>query len=297
MRTERTLMNERLRFVLFPVVGAMVFICLSFVHDGLRTDRDLQTYYLPIGVGITVGLTVAFLQNRMETRTRKYERQLSREREDAALGRVAAAIAHEVRNPLNALGMGLQRLQMEAGELSIDHQQLVSLMLDSVTRTNRTIGGLLKYARPQKPNPQSMRLDLMIDEVLLLYQSRCKEMGIRITQNIGFRGPVMGDADLLNQVVQNLLVNAIEAQSGGGFIHIELKRRGSEVSLAIRNGGFFVPADHAQCIFEPYFTTKTDGTGLGLPIAQRLMEAHGGRLEIRSLANNQVEMVAHLPLV
>lgn len=297
MRTKRTIMNVRLRFVLFPTVGAMVFICLSFVHDGLRTDRDLQSYYMPIGVGMTVGLTVAFLQNRVQTRTRRYERQLSREREDAALGRVAAAIAHEVRNPLNALGMGLQRLQIEAHELSIDHQQLVGLMLDSVSRTNRTIGGLLKYARPQKPNPQPMRLDLIIEELLLLYQPRCKGIGIEITQNIDFREPLMADADLLNQVVQNLLLNAIEAQTNGGFIHIELKRRGSEVSLAIRNGGFLVPADQIQRIFEPYFTMKSDGTGLGLSIAQRIIEAHGGRLEVRPLANDQVEMVAYLSLV
>ena len=290
-------MNARIRFVLFPIVGAMIFICLSFVHDGLRTDRDLQSYYLPIGVGMTVGLTVAFLQNRMQTRTRKYERQLSREREDAALGRVAAAIAHEVRNPLNALGMGLQRLQIEAHELSSDHQQLLSLMLDSVDRTNRTIGGLLKYARPRKPNQRSIRLDLIIEEQLLLYESRCKEIGIEVAKNIDFREPVFADADLLSQVVQNLLLNAIEAQAGGGFIRIELKRRGSEVSLSIHNGGFFLSDDQAEHIVEPYFTTKVQGTGLGLSIAQRIIETHGGRLELRSMANNQVETVVHLPLV
>jgi two-component system, NtrC family, sensor histidine kinase HydH len=290
-------MNARLRFVVSPLLGAIVFICLSFFHDGLRTDRDFQSYYLPIAVGMTVGLVIALLQDRMETRTRKYERQLSREREDAALGRVAAAIAHEVRNPLNALGMGLQRLQIEAHELSMDHQQLVRLMLDSVSRTNRTIGGLLKYAQPQKPNQRSMRLDLIIDEHLLLYQPQCQEIGIDVTKDIDYREPVFADADLLGQVFQNLLLNAIEAQSGGGFIRIEVKRRGAEVSLAIRNGGFFLSADQAGRIFEPYFTTKVQGTGLGLSIAQRIIEAHGGRLEVRSMENNQVEIVAHLPLV
>ena len=290
-------MNARLRFQIFPLIGAMVFICLSFFHDGLRTDRDLESYYLPITVGMTVGFVIAYLQNRMQVRTRKYERQLSREREDAALGRVASAIAHEVRNPLNALGMGLQRLQIEANELSMDHQQLVGLMLDSVSRTNRIIGGLLKYAQPQKPKRRSMRLDSMIEELLLLYQAQCQEIGIEVTKNIDFREPVFADADLLGQVFQNLLLNAIEAQPGGGFIAIELKRRGSEVSLAIRNGGFSLPVDQAGRIFEPYFTTKGQGTGLGLAISQRIMEAHGGSLEVRSMENNQVEIVAHLPLV
>ncbi len=219
-------MNARLRFQIFPLIGAMVFICLSFFHDGLRTDRDLESYYLPITVGMTVGFVVAYLQNRMQVRTRKYERQLSREREDAALGRVASAIAHEVRNPLNALGMGLQRLQIEANELSTDHQQLVGLMLDSVSRTNRIIGGLLKYAQPQKPNRRSMRLDSMIEELLLLYQAQCREIGITATMNIDFREPLFADADLLGQVFQNLLLNAIEAQPRGGFIAIELNAQG-----------------------------------------------------------------------
>ena len=289
-------MNARLRFQVFPLVGAMLFICLSFFHDGLRTDRDLQSYYLPITVGATVGLVIAYLQNRMQIRTRKYERQLSREREDAALGRVASAIAHEVRNPLNALGMGLQRLQLEAKELSMDHRQLVGLMLDSVSCTNRIIGGLLKYAQPQRPNRRSMRLDSMIDELLLLYRAQCREAGITVTESIAFRESLLADADLVRQVLQNLLLNAIEAQPGGGFICIELKRRGSEVSLAIRNGGFHLPAEQAGRIFEPYFTSKQEGTGLGLAISQRIMEAHGGRMEVRAMEKDQVEIVAHLPL-
>lgn len=290
-------MNARLRFQIFPLVGAMVFICLSFFHDGMRTDRDLESYYLPVTVGVTVGLVIAHLQNRMQNRTRRYERQLSREREDAALGRVASAIAHEVRNPLNALGMGLQRLQIEARELSVDHRQLVGLMLDSVSRTNRIIGGLLKYAQPQKPNRRPMRLDSMIDELLLLYQAQCRETGIAVTKHIDFREPVLADADLVRQVLQNLLLNALEAQPRGGFIALELERRGLEVSLAMRNGGFSLSADQALRIFEPYFTTKDQGTGLGLAISQRIMEAHGGRLEVRAMENNLVEIVAHLPLV
>lgn len=289
-------MNARLRFQIFPLVGAMIFIGLSFFHDGMRTDRDLQSYYLPVTVGVTVGLVIAYLQNRMQNRTRRYERQLSREREDAALGRVASAIAHEVRNPLNALGMGLQRLQIEARELSVDHRQLVGLMLDSVSRTNRIIGGLLKYAQPQKPNRRPMRLDSMIDELLLFYQVPCRKAGITVTKSIAFRESVLADADLLRQVLQNLLLNAIEAQPGGGFIGIEVKRRGSEVSLVIHNGGFSLPADHARRIFEPYFTTKDQGTGLGLAISQRIMEAHGGRLEVRAMEHDQVAIVAHLPL-
>jgi signal transduction histidine kinase len=107
--------SDKKLFLLYFLAGIMAFALLSFAHDGFRTDRAIQSYYLPISVGAGVGGMIAYFRNKIEARTRMYERRLSKEREDAAMGRAAAAIAHEVRNPLNALAIGLQRLQLEAG--------------------------------------------------------------------------------------------------------------------------------------------------------------------------------------
>jgi two-component system sensor histidine kinase HydH len=284
------------RTTLYALCGTAVFVFLSFLHDGFRTDRSMDTFLLPMGVGFTVGTVISLMQNRIEAKTRAYERHLSREREDAALGRAAAAIAHEVRNPLNALGMGLQRLKIEAHELAPEHHALVSLMLDSVHRANGIVSGLLRYARPRKPVMKLMRLDGVAEDILALYLLSCQERGIRVTRFTQCSECILGDRDLLSQVMENLMRNAIEAQPRGGMIELEVKRIENHIALVLRNQGFSLPSHEADRMFEPYYTTKAQGTGLGLSIARRIVEAHGGRMEARVSDSGVVEMASYFPL-
>ena len=275
----------------------MVFFAfLSFVHDGFRTNRDIQSYCIPLAVGLVAGLIISYYRKRIETDSRSFERRLAKEREDAVLGRAAATIAHEVRNPLNALGIGLQRLQIEKNELNLEHQHLVDLMLDAVRRANGIVSGLLSYACPRRPEHKIMRLDLLAENILNLYQYRCKELDIKVTKRIDFREPISGDPDLMSQVVENLLKNAVEAQPNGGSLHLEVGRQNHRIVLKVRNGGFRLPPDQAERILEPYFTTKTTGSGLGLPIAQRIVQAHGGHLEVKVAEKETVEIAVHLAL-
>lgn len=288
--------SRKKSFFLLPILVMVFFAFLSFVHDGFRTDRDIQSYYIPLIIGLAAGLIISYYRNRIETNSRSFERQLSKEREDAALGRAAATIAHEVRNPLNALGIGLQRLQIEENELNPEHQHLVGLMLDAVRRANGIVSGLLSYAGPQKPKHKIMYLDLLTENMLNLYQYRFTELDIRVTKRIDFREPISGDPDLLSQVVENLLKNAVEAQPHGGFLHMELERQNHEIVLKVRNGGFPLSPNQAERILEPYFTTKATGSGLGLPVAQRIVQAHGGHLEVKATEKDTVEIAIHLPI-
>jgi signal transduction histidine kinase len=288
--------SDKRLLLLYPVVGVMLFLLLSFTHEGFRWDRDIETYYLPMTVGFTVGSVIAYFRNTIETRTRRYERHLAEEREDALLGRAAAAIAHEVRNPLNAIAMGLQRLQIEAGELGSEHRQLLSLMLDSVHRTNGIIGDLLRYSRPQRPKMEPLSLGRLIEDLLALYKSPCNDLGIEVRNDLSYTDPILGDADLLKQLMENLIRNAMEAQPGGGFLEVELKREEQEIVLSVRNAGFALPPDEAERIFEPYFTTKAQGTGLGACIAGRIAKAHGGQMTVRTNGKGHVEISARLPL-
>lgn len=281
--------------LLYPLMGVAAFMMLSFAHDGFTTDRDIESYYLPMTVGFTVGSIIAYLRYMIETRTRRYERQLSKEREDAVLGRAAAAIAHEVRNPLNALAMGLQRLQIEAGELGPEHRQLLDLMLNSVHRTNGIIEALLRHSRPPRPKMQLFDLGRIVQELLVLYQSQCEELGIDVRQTISYSNPVSGDPDLLKQVIENLIRNAIEAQRDGGYLGVELKGKSQGIVLSFRNGGFPLPPHEAEHIFEPYFTTKAQGTGLGASIARRIVMAHGGQMSVQTNGKGHVEICVYLP--
>jgi signal transduction histidine kinase len=230
------------------------------------------------------------------SQVKSFERRISKEREDASLGRAAAGIAHEIRNPLNALGMGLQRLQLEGDELREEHRHLVALMMDAIHRADSSVRGLLNYARPQMPDQKPMRLDLLVKRTLALYMPRCEALHIQVTQRIDFKETISADPELLGQVIENLLRNAIEAQPDGGFLHLEVGRKGMEVHLKIRNGGAALPAEETDRIFEPYFTTKAEGTGLGLTISQRIIQAHGGRLEVNTPEAGILEMTVYLPL-
>lgn len=226
---------------------------------------------------------------------RQFERRLAQERENASLGRSAAAIAHEVKNPLNTLGMGLQRLQLEVQGLTADERHQIALMLDAVKRANSSMDGLLKYARPRKPNIVPARLDRIVEDMLRFFESRLNASGINVSTKITFREAIPCDPDLLKQVVENLLKNAVEAQPKGGGIRISVVGNAQEVCLQIQNGGFTLNSREADRILDPYFTTKVDGTGLGLSICRRIVAAHGGKISVRKMKPDVVEIVVCLP--
>jgi signal transduction histidine kinase len=276
------------------VVGVDTRYLASAIH---RLWRDFFVFGVAFAL---LGTFLSFILYRQQTshlaQVKSFERRISKEREDASLGRAAAGIAHEIRNPLNALGMGLQRLQLEGDELRDEHRHLVVLMMDAIHRADGSVSGLLNYARPQMPNRKPTRLDLLVKRTLALYSPRCEDLHIKVAQKIDFKETISADPELLGQVIENLLINAIEAQPDGGFLHLEVGRKEMEIYLKIRNGGANLPAEETDRIFEPYFTTKTEGTGLGLTISQRIVQAHVGRLEARTPEAGLLEITVYLPL-
>ncbi len=226
---------------------------------------------------------------------RAYEQRLSQQREEAALGQAAAAIAHELRNPLNAMAMGLQRLQMEADELSGEHRRLVAVVLEAVGRSNRSVSGLLDYARLYRPRLEPVALGPLVDDLLTLYAGRLRTAGIALRCDLVMNEPIPGDPDLLRQVLDNLLRNAVEAQPDGGYLEIRLAPVAGGAELTLTNAGFTLPPEQAQRILEPWFTTKPGGAGLGLAISRRMIAAHGGRLTVATPRLGELELRLFLP--
>lgn len=262
-----------------------------------RLWRDFFLFSAALAVlGVVLSLILYRYQAAHLTQVKQFERQISAERESASLGRAAAAIAHEIRNPLNTLGMGLQRLQLEGEEINDEHLHLISLMLDAVKRANNSVGSLLRYARPKRPSKKPTRLDLLAENMLHLYAQRCEALGIKVYRKITFQKPIPVDPDLLGQVMENLLKNAVEAQPDGGVIHLAIEKKDQEACLKVKNMGFSLKPEEANRILDPYFTTKADGTGLGLTISRRVVEAHGGHMSIRVPEPGMVEISIHLPL-
>jgi len=210
----------------------------------------------------------------------RMEKVMSRQREEAMIGRAAATIAHEVRNPMNALHMGLQRVLLEAKDLKDPQRRILELGIQSVKRVNGIISDLLEFARPIVPKKEGVDLKRVIEDVVCFVDLEAR--GIRVERRFP-PGPctIKADQELLRQLFLNLLKNVQEAQPRGGFLVIEIKEQSKEIEMVLKNGGDLPDHEAVERLLEPYFTTKTKGSGIGLPFSKRIVEAHGGRLEVQ----------------
>ncbi len=262
----------------------MLIIGLRANHYFQRIQQLWSEFILLATVMAALGLFFSWLLHRYQSaylnQVRHFERNLARHREDAVLGRAAAAITHEIRNPLNAIGMGLQRLQIEAAQLETDHQRLIGSMLQAVHRADNIVGNIRRYAKPLTINQKKLRLDHLVRDVLTLYESQCSAHQIKVVFKVDSEAWIRGDRKLLEEVIENLIKNAIEAQPDGGCLKIEIDQQDDKIRLSMENGGFSIDPKEVECILEPYFTTKAKGTGLGLAVAKRIITAHGGWIRV-----------------
>ena len=247
------------------------------------------------GFGIFFSWLLYRFQNAHVAQVRSLDGKLARQREDAALGRAAASITHEIRNPLNAINMGLQRLAMEAPDLTDEQQGLIRSMLAAVQRTDGIIGDLKRFASPPVPRMEAVSLADSADTLLTLYGHQCEQRGIELRIEKTSDRLVAADPQMIAEVVENLVKNAVEAQPDGGEIKIVVGGDGNEVFLSVENPGQLPDPDHPERILEPYFTTKTRGTGLGLAIAVRIIRAHGGRITVLVPVAGRLRITVHLP--
>lgn len=200
----------------------------------------------------------------------------------AAIGRLAAAVAHEVRNPL-AVIRSSAALVLEDMTRETDAERAARFIVEEVDRLNAVVTALLDYAKPLTPRREALALaDLLAAvEPLVGAALRPKRGRLEATSEPPGDAPALrGDPDLLAKLVYGLALNAAQAIDDGGRIELRLRRRGGEVELLVRDDGPGVAPEHAARLFEPFFTTKTTGTGLGLATAARIAEAHGGVLEL-----------------
>jgi len=266
----------------------------------IRVHRLWREFFVFSAILAGFGVLMSWLLYRFQQahvlQARVYEREIARQREDATLGRAAASITHEIGNPLNAISMGLQRLKLESDSLSDEHSGLINTMLRAVKRTTRIITGIRRYAKPLSPDRQPVRLDVLVAHILALYQHQCEAQGVELFFDTHFKKPVLGDSPLLEEVVENLVKNGLEAQPDGGYLRLPIDRQGSETVFCIENGGFMLSKKELGRILEPYYTTKTRGTGLGLSIAQRIVDAHGGRMVLKTPTPTSLRVVLFLPL-
>lgn len=252
-------------------------------------------------VGI-LGVVAIFLNQRRYLQSVQALQELAaRDRRLAALGNLAAGVAHEIRNPLNALGMGLQRLRREwrlaPGEDQAEFARFGGVLQGEVHRLNHIVERFLVLARPPRLTLTACPVAQHLEELLTLMWEEASAKGVAIETNLAVDGVTARlDCAQTRQALLNLVVNALQAMSQGGTLRVSAAAHDGTLEVTIGDTGPGIPPDQLDRVFEPYFTTKDGGTGLGLPLAQRIIEAHGGRIRVDSQVGVGTTVSVRLPL-
>lgn len=288
-------------------LGALVYRRVTTAlgyHEELPTPRDLPFLMLvsqQVGAALTNARLMGDLQRSYEMLAQAQRDLVVRERL-AALGELAAVVAHEVRNPVAVIFNSVAALQrlVEGPETA---KNLVGIVQEEAQRLAHMVSDLLDFARPSAPNfRDESAVDIARDAILAVQQM---SLPVELDVTIAVEGdvpPLRADARMLRQVLVNLLVNAREASGEGQAICVRLGRgrslRGQpEVTIEVCDHGSGVTAERIERMFEPFYTTKAQGTGLGLAVVKRFVEAHDGTVAVRSAPGFGTVFAIRLPAV
>ncbi len=238
------------------------------------------------------------------TRLRAMEEDLKRADRLAAIGALAAGMAHEVRNPLASISGSIEILREEM-EKSPQHQQLMEIILREVSHLNSLIADFLLFARPTSPGKDQIHLNRILADILKVFahSPECNS-GIRVITDFHDELSIQGDAQPINQVFWNLLINAAQAMPNGGELRVEVWRSPTPSPsngelprgvISISDTGLGIGEEEIGKIFDPFFTTKEKGTGLGLSIVHSIVESYGGKIMVRSQVGRGTTFTITLP--
>lgn len=303
--------------------------CLCRTVDGRQLDLSVSLSLIRDRES-QVQVAVAVIQDLTERRA--LEADLRRRERLSAMGELASGVAHEVRNPLNAIGVIAQRLQREfrPGEDQEEYDALTATVRGEVDRVNRIVRRFLDLARPPALEVRDTDLAAVLSDSLRVAESTASQHGIRVTGDFGGIGRASVDPEQLQQVILNLMVNAIDAltedgarQSGGisgdgaaagqsawepanappedpapgqqGIVRLSAERAAGEILIFVSDNGPGIPLEARERIFDLYYTTRQSGTGLGLSLVQRIVAEHGGRIDLDTEEGRGTTFTVHLP--
>lgn len=234
------------------------------------------------------------------TESRQRDEQTLESEKLSALTLLAAGVAHEIGNPLNSLGIHLQLLERKIKKLP---EQWRSSLMESVQVASQEVarldGIISQFLRAVRPAPLNLRLEnanLLLAEALDFLQPELRDRDILVEQELDAGVPMLLlDKDQFKQALYNIFRNSLQAMKSGGILRIQTTHDDTAVFIAISDTGGGIPPEQLGRIFEPYFTTKTNGSGLGLMIVQRIIRAHGGEVAIKSIHGQGVTVTLRLP--
>jgi signal transduction histidine kinase len=267
---------------------------LATVNAGLRRLQDDFSYRMPPIPGEFGDVAQAI--NNMADRRKALEVKLRQQDRLAALGKVVSGVAHEIRNPLNSLRLTLELLERRTRRGAARSDEIHEA-IGEVDRLDQILGRLLAFGRPALDERRRQEVRPLVDRAVRLVQEQARSKSVVISTAYPDHDPVEAEVDglQLEQVLINLLLNAIEASPPGQEVELSVMKREEQIEIRVRDHGAGIPASVAEHIFDPYFTTKETGNGLGLAVSREVVARHGGALEYEACADGAA-FVVELPV-
>ena len=293
-------------------IGVLVMALIAFISYGIGKNL---TNPIKVLVDSTARVATGDLDEQCEIKTydeigdlaaafNQMTRDLKASRDQllqaerlATAGKMSASFAHEIRNPLSSMRMLAQMLLQQPEMSGEKHQQSVRYILEEIERIDTIVKGLMDFARPASLDLKPQWIPPILQTVLSLMEANLAHHNIHLVLDVLSEIPeIQFDSDKLKQAFMNVVLNAMEAMPQGGVLRVSTFMENDSVCIKVKDTGIGIAEADLEHLFEPFFTRKTRGTGLGLANVKRILEEHGGTVEINSIPDEGTEVLFRLPV-
>ncbi|HEY6350278.1 MAG TPA: ATP-binding protein, partial [Candidatus Angelobacter sp.] len=278
------------------------------ILEAFQTRHAPEEEEIELEDGRRIQITLDFIEERGERigallnlrdaeSVHRIEDEIELSRRLAAIGRLTSGVAHEVKNPINAIVVHLEVLRQKLSQVDPDTKRHMDVISSEIRRLDRVVQTLVDFTRPFELHLADVDLRKLVDEVVLLASPEAERRRVHIERETSRATlPVRIDADLVKQAVLNVVINGMQAMVDGGNLHIATQKEGDGAIITVRDEGPGIPVEIRDKIYNLYFTTKKGGSGIGLAMAYRVVQLHHGALEFDSVEGRGTTFVLRIPM-
>jgi signal transduction histidine kinase len=294
--------GERIRLIVFVILGLLLIAAIAVFSKRFtrpitelsqaarKVTRGDLDFDVPVsGPEEVSALSKTFNEMLVGLRSKRdLEEQLQRAERSAVVGRLASGIAHEIRNPLNFINLSIDHLREifapKEDPQRTQYRHILTTIKDELARLNRLVSDFLSYGRPAKLKVREIDARSLVEEVRDLVNTQAEQQGVKvgIEQNGNGDTKLLADAEQIKTCFSNLMINAIQAMPAGGRLDVSLRPENAHLEIKFSDTGSGIDEEALEQIFEPYYSTKETGIGLGLPLTKKIIEEHGGQINVES---------------